>query len=307
MAVDTPILFIIFNRPEETKAVFESLRKIAPAKLYIAADGPRPNRDGDVEKCRKTREVIKLIDWPCQVSTLLREENLGCGRAVSEAISWFFVNEPMGIILEDDCVPDTSFFQFCSELLTKYENDTRIMHIAGTNHNPTYVRDAEYSYFFSQIGHMWGWATWRRAWALYDKTMKHFEEISSKDYFEDLYPNALIRKYLKQKYTQTYKGEIDTWDYQWEFTRLINSGLTIMPKTNLVHNIGFGAEATHTMAETNYFQLVKVEKMNFPLNHPPFVFKDVKSENKHFSKVFKWGIKRKLLASIGWKGYDFKG
>ncbi len=307
MAFDTPILFLIFNRPENTKTVFEAIKKLAPDKLYIAADGPRKDRPADFEKCRQTREVIELIDWPCEVNTLLREENLGCKRGVAGAITWFFQNELQGIILEDDCVPNMSFFPFCEELLNKYQNDTRIMHIAGTNHNPSFIRDPEYSYFFSQIGHMWGWATWRRAWDLYDIQMKAFDEISSKGYFKDLYPNIFIRKYFQKKYINTYKGEIDTWDYQWEFTRLINSGLSIMPKRNLVENIGFGADATHTFSNMNYFQLAEIQKMDFPLNHPPFIIKDIESENQHFNKLFKWTLKRKILSSIGIKGYSLNG
>lgn len=307
MAFDTPILFIIFNRPTETKIVFESIRRIAPAKLYIAADGPRQSRPSDQEKCAETRSVVSMVDWPCKVSTIMSENNMGCGKAVSEAISWFFDHEEQGIILEDDCVATDSFFRFCEELLKKFKYDTRIMHIGGTNHNPAFCRDPEYSYFFSQVGHMWGWATWRRAWALYDITMKIFPEISEKGYFKDLYPNAFVRKYSTNNFLKTYKKKLDTWDYQWEFTRLINSGLSIVPKYNLVENIGFGPDATHTFSNKNYFDLAHTKELSFPLSHPPFIIKDTKSENKHYNKLLKWIVKRKILAKIGLKGYDFKG
>jgi hypothetical protein len=306
--LSTPILFIIFNRPEQTKKVFAALKKIKPNKLYIAADGPRTGNIEDLEKCKLARSVIDLIDWPCQINTLFQDKNLGCGHGPAQAISWLFENEEQGIILEDDCLPDSSFFFFCEELLEKYRYDTRIMHIAGTNHNPSFIRDKDYSYFFSQVGHIWGWATWKRAWNLYDITMNHFQEIYRKDYFKDLYPNYLIRKYLVRKFTETYAQKtLDVWDYQWEFTRLINAGITIMPQNNLVHNIGFGADATHTFSNKNHFTDATVHQLEFPLKHPPFIVIDWKSESMHFNKMFRWIVKRKLLSLFGFKGYDFKG
>ena len=308
MAFETPVLFIIFNRPEHTRKVFDVIKMLRPEKLYVAADGPRPGSQSDIVKCRETREVISLIDWPCELDTLFRNENLGCGRGPAEAISWLFSKEEYGIILEDDCVPNNSFFFFCDELLKKYKTDTRIMHIAGTNHNASFIRDNDYSYFFSQIGHMWGWATWRRAWDLYDYSMKAFDEVTSKEYFNDLYPDRLIGKYMQKKFAETYTGKIEgVWDYQWEFTRLINSGLSIMPKNNLVHNIGFGADATHTFSDKNYFSDSLVQEIDFPLNHPPFVIKDKKSERKHFNRMFRWIFKRKLLSMIRLRGYNYKG
>lgn len=308
MTFKTPILFIIFNRPEQTRLVFNKIKELRPNKLFIAADGPRADNSTDVEKCKKTREIINEINWPCEVKTLFRDKNLGCGKGPANAISWLFQQEELGIILEDDCVPDKSFFFFCEELLERYRNDSRVMHIAGTNHNPEFVRDNSYSYFFSQVGHMWGWATWRRSWSLYDMGMDGYDEIIKKNYFKDIYPNPLIRKYMKKKFFETYSGKIKgVWDYQWEFTRLINSGLTIMPRNNLVHNIGFGEDATHTFSSNNYFKNAAVKPLEFPLQHPQFVIKDVQSENKHFNKMFRWILKRKLFSVAGFKGYNFNG
>ncbi len=307
MAFNIPVLLIIFNRQEHAKKVLNAIKKISPSKFYIAADGPRKNRISDTEKCGQTRDIIKLIDWPCQVTTLFREENLGCGKGPAEAISWFFSNEEYGIILEDDCLPDESFFFFCQELLIKYKQDTRIMLVAGTNPNVTNVPDKENSYYFSQVGHMWGWATWKRAWDLYDFTMKDFEKFSLKGYFKYFYPNLLIRKYLQKKLTQAYKGEIEgVWDYQWDFTRLINSGLSIIPNNNLIENIGFGVDATHTFSNNNFFN-VEVKEMTFPLKHPLFVIRDTAAEIRYFNKLFKWIFKRKLLSVMGFKDFNFKG
>ena len=159
MSFDTPILFIIFNSPEQTRHSFEAIRRIKPSKLYVAADGPRVDKESDKQRCQETREIINYIDWDCDLQTLFRENNLGCGKGPADAISWLFEKEEIGIILEDDCIPDNSFFAFCHELLNKYLTDTRIMHIAGTNHNPNYLSYNDYSYFFSQVGHMLGWAT----------------------------------------------------------------------------------------------------------------------------------------------------
>ncbi len=308
MAFKTPVLFIIFNRPEETRMVFDKIKMLRPDKLFIAADGPRANNLDDIWKCKKTREIINEIDWPCKTKTDFRDINLGCGKGPAAAISWLFQHEEQGIILEDDCVPDNSFFFFCEELLERYRDDSRVMHIAGTNHNPKFVRDNSYSYFFSQVGHMWGWATWRRAWSLYDINMGGFDEIIKKDYFKDIYPNFLIRKYMIKKFSETYIGKIKgVWDYQWEFTRIINSGLTIMPRNNLVYNIGFGEDATHTFSSNNYFKNTAVKPLKFPLKHPPFVIKDVQSENKHFNKMFRWILKRKLFSAAGLNGYNSHG
>lgn len=308
MSFDTPILLIIFNRPDYSQNVFDAIRKIQPSILYIAADGPRPTEPLDLDKCKKTREIVNQIDWPCKLNTRFRDVNLGCGKGPSDAISWFFSKEEYGIILEDDCVPDTSFFFFCEDLLKKYIYDSRIMHISGTNHNPMYIRDIEYSYFFAQIGHMWGWATWRRAWQLFDYDMTKFEEVVAKKYFNDLYQDYWIGKYMKRKFLETFTKRIEgVWDYQWEFTRLINSGLSIIPNNNLVRNIGFGEDATHTFSSNSNFSETEIQKLNLPLKHPPFIIKDRKSEKRHFYKMFIWILKRKVLSRFGFKGYNSKG
>lgn len=308
MNFNTPILLIIFNRPECAKRALLAIKKMLPTKLYIAADGPRPDNASDLEKCIETRKVTDLINWPCEVKTFFRDENLGCGKGPSFAISWLFENEESGIILEDDCIPDPTFFLFCRDLLAKYQDDSQVMHISGTNHNPSFVRNEDYSYYFSKVGHSWGWASWRRAWNHFDYSMKNLDEILEKKYFNDLFPNYLVRKYFKRKFTQTFNNEIiGVWDYQWEFSRLINSGLSITPTKNLIRNIGFGEDATHTFSEVNTIADVVVEKMEFPLKHPPFIIKDGVAENRYFSWLFTGILKRKLLSIFRIKGYKFSG
>ena len=156
------VLFIIFNRPETTQRVFDAIRLAKPTRLYIAADGPRENKTGEKELCEQARKIAQNVDWDCEVKTLFQKENLGCGKAVSHAISWFFENEDMGIILEDDCLPHQSFFKYCEELLEKYKNNDRIGIISGNNFQKK-RKIGSFSYYFSDIVNIWGWATWARS------------------------------------------------------------------------------------------------------------------------------------------------
>lgn len=301
-----PILFLVFNRPEPTTQVFEAIRKYKPNTLYVAADGPRKDRVAEQELCDKTRKIALSVDWPCEVKTLLREENLGCKIAVSSAIDWFFEQEEQGVILEDDCVPTLSFFDFCRELLEEYKDDERIMHIAGCNHHPEYSEGAESSYHFSYYGHMWGWASWRRAWNLYDLKMQDFERINREKYLESLM-GTLQGKYLIRKLKEVYYKGMDTWDYQWDYSKALQKGLTIIPKHNLVNNIGFGEDATHTFSSKNQFSSISVKDMPFPLVHPKKIGRDQQADAYHFRKLILWIFKRKLYAALGVKGYDGRG
>lgn len=284
----TPILFIIFNRPDCTQQVFERIRSIQPKRLFIAADGPRANRPEDIEKCRVTRNLIQ-VDWDCDIQTLFYDTNLGCKKAPSEAINWFFQHVEEGIILEDDCLPDPTFFQFCKENLEKYRDDKRIMEIVGTNFlaGNGYRRDQDYSYYFSHFAWTWGWATWKRAWSFYDIEMHLYPEIKTKGYLQDICLNEDDFNYRSKCFDGVFTRKLDTaWDYQWQFSRLINNGLSIIPINNLVLNIGFGIEATHTKnAEDLSKFIVPVSAMNFPLKHPPFVIRDTASD-KYFIKFF---------------------
>ena len=228
----TPILFLIFNRPVVTKQVFEAIRAMKPTKLYVAADGPRPGVHDEIENCRMAREAATAIDWQCDVKTLFREENLGCGRGVSSAITWFFKQEEEGIILEDDCYPSADFFPFCVELLDRYRNDKRIMAITGTNLVPERLRSNEYSYAFSNHNNIWGWASWRRAWDLYDYEMSNYAKIKELGYLKNNFSSQYEHDYFEWVFERTYLIPSITWDYQWEFVRRINSGLTIQPQKN---------------------------------------------------------------------------
>jgi len=264
----SPVLFIIFNRPETTKLVFEKIRAARPTRLYIAADGPRPNRDGEAALCAQTRDaVISHIDWPCEIKTLLRDQNLGCKNAVSSALDWFFAAEPEGIILEDDCVPSPDFFRFCDTLLEKYRDDPRIRHIAGVNLQRG-IRRGDASYYFSRITHIWGWASWRRVWKDYDKTLTTLDETKVAAALREAYAEPIIVEEWLAVINRLKAGKIDTWDYQLGIANLMSGGLCIIPNTNLVTNIGFGPGATHTHDSANKNAGIPARRLG-PLTHPP--------------------------------------
>jgi len=280
----TPVLFLVFNRPDSTKLVFNAIRDAKPTTLYVAADGPRKNYQEEIEKCLAVRAIATNVDWECEVRTLFRDGNLGCGKGVSSAITWFFEHESEGIILEDDCLPAPEFFPFCTDLLAKYRDDKRIMQIGGDNVLSEHRRDPEYSYFFSNHNAIWGWATWKRAWDLYDYKMNQYENISRKGYFDDHFNTVYEADYFTWVFKRTFVHPHITWDYQWEFVRRINSGLTIVPQKNLVTNIGFGEEATNTTGSGEISGNLKLESMDFPLRHPEFVMADTKADSHGFIK-----------------------
>ena len=299
--LETAVLFLIFNRLEITKQSFQTIRKARPSRLYIASDGPRSTHTGEAEKVNAVRDyVLSGIDWDCKISTLFREKNLGCKRAVESAITWLFKNEEMGIVLEDDCVPDISFFQFCQELLTHYRYDTRIMAISGDNFQFGNKR-TNYSYYFSRYPHCWGWATWRRAWKFYDVNMNLWPEIRDGNWLKDVCLNTAEEHYKKNIFQKAYDDLIDTWDYQWGFACWIQSGLIILPQVNLVKNIGFSEEGTHTISPDSPFAEISVETVNFPLKHPPFVIRDTISDAITWRRMFSLPsrLRRKARSILG--------
>jgi hypothetical protein len=277
--LNTPILFLIFNRPDTTQRVFEAIRSAQPKQLFIAADGPRKSYSDDLQNCAQTKLIVDKIDWECDVKTLFRETNLGCKYAVSSAITWFFSNVTEGIILEDDCVPSMSFFYYCSELLDKYKNDNRVMMISGDNFLMSNEVEFEYSYYFSKYHFIWGWATWKRAWDLYDVELRMWPELfKNHSFLAAQYPNVYENKYWHYILEQTYRGNINTWDYQWAFTMWANHGLSICPKVNLISNIGFDKNATHCSDSVKVSNLPN-EEISLPLRHPPFCFQNATLDN----------------------------
>jgi len=284
----TPVLFLIFNREDTTQKVFNAIREQKPKYLFVAADGARKNKPNEAEKCKQVRNIIKQIDWDCELKTLFREENLGCKLAVSSAITWFFENVEQGIILEDDCLPDPSFFQFCEELLNKYKDDERIGHIGGTNFLPSVV-DENLSYDFCSLAHIWGWASWRRVWKNYNVNFPFWEENKNKrsflfcNKFEEIYYSSFIPDVIKNR------NNINTWDTQYWFTLRLQNQLAVYPAVNLVTNIGLcSQDATHK-SKKNEKLSVPVSKINFPLKHPEYILRNKIIDDKSIKKLyFSW-------------------
>jgi len=296
----TPILFLIFNRPEETKSVFEKIKKQKPRYLYVAADGPRNEKEKAI--CEQTRSVINNIDWDCEVKTLFREENLGCKRAVSEGITWFFDNIEEGIILEDDCLPSDSFFRFCEVNLEKYRHATRIMHISGEN--PLDKEFGQVSYYFSKIPHIWGWASWRRAWKLYDVEFQNFGYFIQNNIIQNIFEQKEAQKYWNKVFTRVKNGEINTWDYQWTYALFINNGLSIIPNKNMVSNIGFGGiDATHTnenakCADRKVFELDQIIHPEFIIPEKQAIDAILKERYDIHKKTVSFIIKREISRTL---------
>lgn len=275
-----PVLLLIFNRPDLTKRVFERIREVQPSQLFIAADGPRLDHPGEVAICTNTRAVVEQVDWECETHTLFRDHNLGCKRAVSSAIDWFFEQVEEGIILEDDCLPHHSFFRFCEELLQRYRSDERLMSVTGDNFLSGYRR-TEHSYYYSRYPLCWGWATWRRAWRYYDPEMAIWPRVTSEEWLGDILLDRRAVDSWSRIFEATFRGEIDSWAYGWTFACWVQSGLTIVPGTNLVSNIGFGADGTHTTASNDTLANIPAREMCFPINHPPFVIQDTKTDRQY--------------------------
>lgn len=284
MKLTTPIAFLIFNRPEVTERVFAEIAKARPSKLLVVADGPRADREGEAERCAAARKIIARVDWGCEVLTNYSDVNLGCKRRVSSGLDWVFETVEEAIVLEDDCLPHPSFFPYCEELLGRYRDDSRVMQICGSNFLNGWKRN-EYSYYFSNYGPIWGWASWRRAWKSYDVDMKLWPMLKEKRVLEDFCINQDEIKARLSIYDQVYSGEIDTWDYQWGFAKLVNSGLSITPNVNLISNIGFGAGATHTSSAADPFADLKTFEMSFPLTHPPHILRDHPSDLRFINEA----------------------
>lgn len=293
---ETPILFLIFNRPDISKVVFDEIKKQQPKYLFIAADGARPYVDGEAEKCKRTRELIMTdIDWDCEVKTLFREQNLGCGQAVSQAISWFFDHVEQGIILEDDCLAHPSFFKYCEVLLEKYEDDERVFAINGTNlKGHTLINNA--SYFFSHYMFVWGWATWKRAWKLYDFELKELETFKDKKKIENIDKRTIFKNYWIPIFEQLVNKEIDTWDYQWVFCIWNYQGITVVPNVNLISNIGFGVDATHTIEPTEFENLSTQEIGK--IVHPGKIVVNKKKDRIFSDSIYKMKRKKKFSFAL---------
>lgn len=281
----TAVVLLIFNRPDKTAVVFEAIRRARPPQLLVIADGPRRDRTGEADLCAASRAIIENVDWPCKVEQCYADENLGCRRRVSSGITWAFQQVEQAIILEDDCVPHFSFFRFCEELLERFDHDRRVMMISGDNFLGGRRRTND-SYYFSRYAHIWGWATWRRAWTHYDVTMSRWPVVRDGNWLLDMLGHPGLSAFWTETLDRVYRGEIDTWDFQWVFTCWLQGAYAVLPQCNLVTNIGFDDDATHTKA-ASVLSRIPAAKMGFPLRHPPFLIRDAEAD-RHTEALMGW-------------------
>ena len=313
--MNTPVTFIIFKRPETTQKVFEAIRQAKPTKLFVVADGPRIDRDGEVDKCEAARAIIDKVDWDCEVIKNYSDINLGCAKRVSSGLDWVFNNVEESIILEDDCIPHPTFFQFAEELLDKYRDDSRIASITAQNAQLGRKR-TNYSYYYSRYSHCWGWATWKRAWQYYDLHIKLWQEVKASNILSHILIDPKAVSYWNKVFDSISKNPTGiTWDYQWTFACWMQGGLNIIPTHNLVSNVGVGADSTHFTSDQEFSYInIPTKPMEFPLKHPPYIVRNSEADNfiqntvytnnqihmmqQRFKKVLQYLLKTQPLPKI---------
>ena len=283
--INTAVAFIVYKRPDTTRKVFEAIRQARPPRLYLIADGPKtPDLDS---KCREVRQIVENgIDWYCELRPVYSDINLGLAKRVQTGLNHVFSHEKEAIILEDDTLPDISFFNFCEELLLKYESEKKISHISGCNfHSEIFSSHHPYSYFFSSIINIWGWATWRRCWQTFDLSMDSWNNENKNEFLDNWCINSEQKKGMKQMFDlHCQNNDPWTWDYQWIYSCWKTNGLSITPIKNLVSNIGIGPNATHTVSEKLVPRFPKkIENISFPLRHSP-ITRDLILEKKYINK-----------------------
>jgi hypothetical protein len=270
-ALDLPVAIFAFNRPRLTSRVFDAIAEARPKRLFLIADGPRPDRPQDGDACTEVRKILTDVTWPCEVATNFSDRNLGCGRRMSSGITWLFEHVDAAILIEDDCVPAPTFFDFCIAMLSRFANDSRIGMISGTNYTWRCFQPSA-SYYFSRYTHIWGWATWRRSWAKYDFGLHSLPLAREHRQLEEVFGDPELADFWYAIFEAVRSGSIDTWDYQLVYASLINSWLNIIPAVNLVTNIGFGPDATHTKSPSG-FDNQPPGDLQFPLRHPDFAIR----------------------------------
>lgn len=282
--LNAPVAFLVFNRPEPTRKVFAEIARARPRKLLLVADGPRS--ESEAEKCAEVRAIVSRVDWECEVLTNFADTNMGCKQRVSSGISWVFEQCEAAIIMEDDCIPHPTFFRYCEELLERYADDERVPMICGSSfHRDPPTAD---SYYFSRFGHVWGWASWRRAWRHYDVGLRSWPKLRETSWLQDILGDEVAANYWRTMFDKTHAGEIDTWDYQWFFSWWAQHGLAIIPAVNLISNVGFGDDATHTHTAVNTMAHRPVAAMDFPLRHPENMTRSLETDLYAFTQICPW-------------------
>lgn len=302
--INVPILILTFNRPNHTSKLADILRKYKVSKIYVSSDGPRDGNKKDVKMVKQTRGLFKNDRWPeSDIHVKFEDENLGCKKAVSKAITWFFQHVEQGIILEDDCLPNESFFSFCEQMLDRYKGDDRIMHISGTTFigkNSDWITD---DYYYSCYPHCWGWATWKKSWERFDYDMKNWPLFKKSGFIENFIYNKIGARKWTEVFDTTHADKNSSWAYRWTYSCWENNGLSVHPKYNLVQNIGFDEHATHTKYSSNHHSDNRKE-LDPPYKKPPFLVRDHRLDNYiedfHFQSNLKSEIIKKLRKLKRW-------
>ena len=308
MTLKAPVALIIFNRPHLTEAALKTVAAARPSRLYVIADGPRSQEE--IVICEQARAVIDRVDWDCEVFRNFAEHNLGCRQRIVSGLDWVFSQEDDAIILEDDCIPNPSFFRFCDELLEYYRNDDRVMEVGGGNYQSNHSR-TEHSYYFSKYSHTHGWATWGRAWQHFDEFISFWPELKASRTWEVLCPDASERAYWSSIYDMIFSNVLtSSWDYQWQLARWCHDGLAAVPDANLVSNIGFGRNATHTRWKWKSLAELGTVDMG-DISHPPSVSRHIEADEYMFRTSYGGGLLRQVhhkvkswwLLSVGRRGH----
>lgn len=289
----TPVALIFFNRPDTTERVFNEIAKAKPSKLLLIGDGPRKNIAGEAEKVAATRAIVERVDWECEVLINYSEENLGCKMRPKTGIDWIFNQVEEAIILEDDCLPNQTFFRYCQELLNLYRHDQRVSMISGTSFQPEVHIDNDHSYYYSRYPCTWGWASWRTRWhSCYDVEMKHWPVVRDSGWLNGILTSQKECKYWSDKFDSVYTKEINTaWDYQWLFAEWSQNRLGVTPKVNMISNIGFGSNATHTTQGGSNLANMQTEEIIFPLIHPDIMMINTTADKMIFDHVYNFNAK----------------
>lgn len=290
--LNTPVVFIIFNRPDVTQRVFDEIACAKPPKLLVIADGPREHKVGELEKCHLTRAIIDQVNWECDVLTNYSDKNLGCKERIVSGLNWAFEKVEEAIILEDDCLPNASFFRFCSEMLERYRDDERIGMISGDNFLSPKMK-LNSSYYFSRYCHIWGWASWRRAWNLYDSEISSWPKLRNDLWLDSLGLRSSEMNYWRRMFDKVHSHQLDTWDYQWVYACWLHNMLAVMPQNNLISNIGFGQDATHTRGGSIYANL-PTKPLSFPLQVTSNISPNLEADTYTAKYMFTFSIWRRI-------------
>jgi hypothetical protein len=290
------VTLLIFNRPDPTRRVFERIRAARPKRLFVVADGPRATHPDDGPRCSAARAITEAVDWPCLVQRDYARTNQGCGRRVASGLDWVFAQVPESIVLEDDCLPDPTFFTYCDELLERYRDEPSVGLVSGSHHQTAHLA-GETSYYFCRYGNIWGWATWRRAWEKFDHSMSAWPSWRDAGGLERMFPEPAVRAYWRSVWNDAAAGRHDTWDYQWTFAYMRHGLLGVLPRVAMIENIGFGADASHTAGAANMAD--RARPMRFPLVHPTAIAPDLAAERRASARFFsRHPVWRRVLGKL---------